>query len=137
MTPASRRKRSGFLYKLRKSIVKIDLYGEAPSFNIDGDGSYGTVHGAFVSLAMMLLVLLYAYFKWTIMFTYEDTKFTERVIVNEGFDEQRSYSIKELDLDFVIVVETDMSAEDLAFFDEWHPGLNVSDYIKVDAYLFD
>ena len=69
------------------------------------------------------------------MIEFDDTRFTERVIVNEDFDETRDYTMEELDLDFIIVVESDLDKEMREESASLYPGLGIADFIGIEAFL--
>ena len=68
---------------LRNNFKKLDLYGEAITFNIDGEGEYTTVFGALLSLLILTVVFRYGSDKFVVLQARGDTTYQEYVEVGE------------------------------------------------------
>ena len=56
------------------------MFGETPSFEINGEGSYNTLIGTLLSILILIIVIPYGHRKYVIMNEYNDTNFAEAVV---------------------------------------------------------
>lgn len=59
--------------KLSRNFKKLDFFSTNVTFRENGGDAFGSIFGAFLSLAIALVVLLYGSKKFVTMYNYEDT----------------------------------------------------------------
>ena len=71
------KERKTALSRIGGSIMKVDLFGEAPSFEINGQSSHKGCCGTIISIIILGIVLNYGMDKGTIMINNDDTTYVE------------------------------------------------------------
>ena len=65
--------------KLRKTLLKFDLFGEPVGFTIDGDGSRKSCLGLLLSLIIIATLIPYSFKKFDTLITYGDNQVSMQV----------------------------------------------------------
>ena len=60
-------------------LKSLDTFGSGVTFNIDGEETVKSYIGAFFSVALICLTLVYAFTKWQVMLNFEDTNHQETI----------------------------------------------------------
>ena len=60
----------------------FDLFSKNIAFRENGEDSFGSIIGAFISLIILLIVAIYGIKKFIIMLDYGDTNFSEYKVKN-------------------------------------------------------
>ena len=58
-----------------KTLLKFDIFGEKPELTVDGESSFSTWNGLFVSLVIIALTSKYGYDKFNNMINFDDTSY--------------------------------------------------------------
>ena len=73
---------------LGNSFNKLDLFSSNVTFLVNGNQTLGSTFGAFTSITLIILLLLYGFNKFLIMLYYEDTRFNEFVVKHGLFNHE-------------------------------------------------
>ena len=85
-----------------KTLLKFDIFAEKPELTVDGEGSYSTWNGFFVSIAIIALTMKYGYDKFNAMVNFDDNSYK---------------TIRESDaLDLSAIFHSDQIDANLAFY---------------------
>ena len=76
------KERKTALSKIGDAIMKIDLFGEAPSFEINGQSSHKGCCGTIISIIILGIVVNYGIDKGTVMYNNDDTAYVEIIQTN-------------------------------------------------------
>ena len=76
----SKDKNKGFISRTKKGLTRFDMFGETPSFTINGRASYNGVCGTCVTLLICSLVLSYGLHRLSIVYTHGDTTFQKSIV---------------------------------------------------------
>ena len=60
---------------IAKTLLKFDIFGERPELTVDGESSFSTWNGLFVSLVIIALTSKYGYDKFNNMINFDDTSY--------------------------------------------------------------
>ena len=55
--------------------MRIDMFGEAVSFTIDGQATHNGVFASIISVAITIIVMIYGLKRGILVYTYGDTVF--------------------------------------------------------------
>ena len=81
---AKQKEKPSALSVVYSKFLWFDMFGSAPSFEVDGEGAYNTGCGALISFLILLLVVPYAFIKYTKMVSLGDTNYAESLEQGAG-----------------------------------------------------
>ena len=80
-------------------LMRIDLFGETASFDINGKTSYPSICGTLMSVVIFAAILAYGGKKYRVMLDYEDTMHQTTQKKN-SFDETKVMTFDQMHLNF-------------------------------------
>ena len=75
MGKSKEKKKPSISSTLYSKFLWFDMFGESPSFEIDGNGTYNTLIGTVMSIIILFIVIRYGIRKLNIMRQFNDTNF--------------------------------------------------------------
>ena len=82
-------------------LMRIDLFGETASFDINGRTSYPSVCGSLMSVVIFAAILAYGDKKYRVMLDYEDTMH-QTTLKENNFDETKVLTYNQTHLNFAV-----------------------------------
>ena len=68
--------------RVADTLMRVDLFGEMPSFKIRGKNSYQSMCGTIISVVIFASIAAYGANKFSIMVKYEDTNYQSTIKSN-------------------------------------------------------
>ena len=118
---------------LSRLLLKLDIFGQKPELQVDGESCYPTWNGFFVSFVIVIITLFYGNEKFNKMISYDDTNY-KQVIEPDAIDRETIFEASEFDANVAFYL-TDASTPNYEYLtpDQYQDYLTLS----VDSYEID